>query len=454
MPDLSTHDADVVVVGAGLAGLAAARRLKAHDVSVLVVEARERVGGRVLNHDLGAGKVVEVGGQWIGPTQDRLAALAAELGVDTFPTHGQGHNLIEYGGALRRYRGAIPRINPAVLLDVERAQRRLNRLARNVPLQAPWEAPNAAKLDGQTVATWMRRNLATKAGRMLLELGIEAVWAAQPEDMSLLHALFYIHSAGSLELLFETEGGAQQDRFVGGSQLVPIRMAERLGEERLVPGAPVRRIEHSQDGATVHADGNVLRGRRAILALAPTLAGRIAYDPPLPGYRDQLTQRMPLGTVAKCMAIYDEPFWRSESLSGQGMSDRGPVRLTFDNSPPDGSPGVLLGFLEGRRARELGRLPEHERRTAVIDCFTRLFGPRAAKPDAYVERLWAEEEWTRGCYGCHLPTGAWTGYGPALHPPLGPLHWAGAEYAHVWNGYMEGAVRSGEAAAAEVVELL
>jgi monoamine oxidase len=452
--DTRTHEADVVVVGAGLSGLSAARALTARGASVAVVEARDRVGGRVHNHDIGGGNVVEVGAQWIGPTQDRIASLAAQLGVESFPTHSEGHNVIEYGGALRRYRGTIPRINPVVLVDVERAQRRLNRLSRSVPLQAPWDAPNATKLDGQTMATWMRRNLATKGGRTLLELGIEAVWAAQPEDMSLLHVLFYIHSAGSLERLFDTEGGAQQDRFVGGSQLIPIRMADELGEERLVLGAPVRRIEHSPGGVTVHADGHVLRGRRSIVAIAPTLAARIAYDPPLPGYRDQLTQRMPLGTVAKCMAIYDEPFWRADGLSGQGASDRGPVRLTFDNSPPNGSPGVLLGFLEGRRARELGRLPEPERRTAVIDCFTRLFGSRAAKPDAYVERLWAEEEWTRGCYGAHMPTGAWTNYGPALHPPLGPLHWAGAEYARVWNGYMDGAVRSGEATAAEVLELI
>ncbi len=449
------HEADVVIVGAGLAGLAAARALTAQGASAVVLEARDRVGGRTLNHDIGGGKVVEVGGQWIGPTQDRLAGLARELGVETFPTHSEGFNLLEYGGRVRGYTGAIPRINPAVLIDVERAQRRLNRLARRVPLEAPWEAPGAAKLDGQTAATWMRRNLATKSGRMLLGLGIEAVWAAQPEDMSLLHVLFYIHSAGSLELLFDTEGGAQQDRFAGGSQLIAIRMAEALGAERVVLGAPARRIEHGPDGVTVHADdGAVARGRRAILAIAPTLAGRIAYDPPLPGYRDQLTQRMPLGTVAKCMALYSEPFWRHDGLSGQGTSELGPVRLTFDNSPPDGSPGVLLGFLEGRHARELGRLRPEERRTAVIDCFTRMFGPRAARPDDYVERLWAEEEWTRGCYGCHMPTGAWTNYGPALHAPIGPLHWAGAEYAHVWNGYMDGAVRSGDAAAAEVLELL
>jgi monoamine oxidase len=454
MADSPSHEADLVVVGAGLAGLAAARAAAGSGASVVVIEARDRVGGRVLNHDIGGGAVVEVGGQWIGPTQDRLAELAGKLSVETFPTFGEGANVIEYSGSVRRYSGTIPRINPLVLLDVERAQRKLNRLARRVPLEAPWEAPGAAKLDGQTAATWMRRNLATRPGRALLELGIEAVWAAQPEDLSLLHLLFYVHSAGSLELLFDTEGGAQQDRFVGGSQLVALRMAEQLGADRLILSAPVRRVEHDPHGVAVHADGAVARGRRAIVALAPPLAGRIVFDPPLPGYRDQLTQRMPLGTVAKCMAIYDEPFWRAEGLSGQGMSVTGPVKLTYDNSPPGGSPGVLLGFLEGRHARELGRLAADERRTAVVDCFARLFGPRAARPDSYVERLWAEEEWSRGCYGCHMPPGAWTSYGPALRAPLGPLHWAGAEYATVWNGYMDGAVRSGQHAAREALERL
>jgi monoamine oxidase len=292
--------------------------------------------------------------------------------------------------------------------------------------------------------------MATKTGRALLQLGIEAVWAAQPEDVSLLHLLFYVHSAGSLELLFDTEGGAQQDRIVGGTQLFALRLAERLGDS-VVQEAPVRRIAHGDDGVTVEADGTTVRARRAIVAIAPALAGRIAYDPPLPGYRDQLTQRMPLGTVAKCMTIYDEPFWRRDGLSGQGLTTQGPVKLTYDNSPPSGSPGVLLGFLEGRHARELGRLAPERRRELVLDCFSRLFGARAASPDRYVERLWAEEEWTRGCYGCHMPPGAWTAYGPALRAPIGPLHWASSETATVWSGYMDGAVSSGQRAASEVL---
>jgi monoamine oxidase len=449
------REVDVAVVGAGLAGLVAARDLLAGGASVAVLEARDRVGGRVLNEPLGDGVVVEVGGQWIGPTQDRIAALAADVGVETFPTYDQGDNAIEWRGRVRRYRGTIPRLSPLTLLDVERAQRKLDALARTVPLARPWEAPDALELDGQTLQTWLRRHVHTRAGRELLTLAAEAVWAAQPEEVSLLHVLFYIHAGGGLDLLLDTEGGAQQDRFVGGSQRVALRLASRLGAETVVLEAPVRRIEHGPEGVTVAADGDVgVRARRAIVAIAPTLAGRIVYDPPLPGHRDQLTQRTPLGTVAKCMAVYDEPFWRGDGLSGQAMSDVGPVRLTSDNSPPEGRPGVLLGFLEGRHARRLGRVPAGERRAAVVDCFTRLFGPRAAEPGHYVERLWAEEEFSRGCYGCHMPTGAWTEYGEALRAPVAPLHWAGAEVAEVWSGYMDGAVRSGEQAARDVLEAL
>ena len=446
---------DVAIVGAGLAGLVTARDVIAAGSSAVVLEARDRVGGRVLNEQIGDGKVVEVGGQWIGPTQDRMAVLSSDLGIETFPTHVHGENVIEWRGELRRYKGTIPRINPAVLLDVERAQRCINRLSKKVPLDKPWTAPKARRWDSLTADTWIRRNVATKAGRDLLQLGVEAVWAAQPEDISFLHMLFYVHSAGSLQMLFDTEGGAQDSRFVGGSQSVPIALAQRLGEDTVVTEAPVRRIEHGPEGVLVHADGGVtVKASRAVMAVAPALGGRIVYDPPLPGYRDQLTQRVPLGTVAKCMAVYDEPFWRGQGLSGQATSDTGPIKVTYDNSPPDGSPGVLLGFLEGREARQAGRLSARERQTVVIDCFTRLFGPRAAKPERYVERLWAEEEFSRGCYGAHLPTGAWTNYGEALRAPIGPLHWAGAEIGQVWSGYMDGAVRSGETAASEVLAAL
>jgi monoamine oxidase len=444
-------DADVVVVGAGLAGLTAAREVQRSGGTAIVLEARDRVGGRTLNEPIGDGKVVEVGGQWIGPGQDRMAALAKEMAVDTFRTHSAGENVIEFHGRLRRYRGTIPRIGPHVLADVAQAQLKIGRLAKTIPLDAPWTAGRARRLDSQTFDTWLRRNVYTRGGRALLELSIQAVWAAEPADVSLLHVLFYAHSAGGFDVLLDTEGGAQQDRFVGGSQLVSIRLAESLGPGTVRLEAPVRRIDHGDGGVTVRADGVTARGRKVIVALPPTLTSRIAYDPPLPGHRDQLTQRMPQGSVIKCMAIYDEPFWREDGLSGQATSDTGPAKIVFDNSPPDGSPGVLLGFLEGERARVIGRLPADERREAVLGGLARLFGPRASNPSAFVERSWAEEEWTRGCYGCYMPPGAWTSFGDALRAPIGPIHWASAETATVWNGYMDGAVQSGERAAREAL---
>ncbi len=445
-------DADVAVVGAGLAGLTAAREVQRAGATAVVLEARDRVGGRTLNHPIGDHKVVEVGGQWIGPGQERIALLAREMDVATFRTHATGDNVIEFHGKLTRYRGTIPRIGPHVLADVAQAQLKLGRLAKTVPLDAPWKARNARRLDSQTFATWLRRNVYTPGGRALLELSIQAVWAAEPADLSLLHVLFYTHSAGGFDLLLDTDGGAQQDRFVGGSQLVSMRLAQAIGGAGTVRlESPVRRIAYGPDGATVHADGVTVRTRKVIVAIPPTLTSRIAYDPPLPGHRDQLTQRMPQGSVIKCMAIYERPFWRERGLSGQATSDTGPAKIVFDNSPPDGSPGVLLGFLEGERARVIGRLPADERRAAVLGGLARLFGPEASTPADFVERSWAEEEWTRGCYGCYMPPGAWTGFGDALRAPIGPIHWAGAETATHWNGYMDGAVESGERAAREAL---
>jgi monoamine oxidase len=443
-------EVDVVVVGAGLAGLTAARRLVEAGREAIVLEARQRVGGRLLNHSLSDGTVVEVGGQWIGPTQLRMGKLVADLGLETFPTYSTGDHVLRFGTVSARYGGAIPRISPVVLADMSRAQSRFDKLAQRVPLEAPWAADRAEEWDAQTFASWIRRNVRTTKARALFELFAEGVFAAEPGDFSLLHALFYTHSGGGVDILTGTRGGAQQDRFVGGSQLAPLGLADRLGD-RVRLGAPVRRIEHRGDGVTVLADGVLATARHVVVAVPPALSARVIYEPSLPAFRDQLTQRVPAGSVIKCNVVYDTPFWRDAGLTGQASGDRGPVKVTFDNSPPSGTPGVLLGFLEGAHARLLNRMAASDRRQAVLESLADFFGPQARKPVEYVELDWSEEEWTRGCYGAHFPTGVWTQYGPALRAPVGRIHWAGAETATVWNGYMDGAVQSGERAAAEIL---
>ena len=451
---MSDHaDVDVAVVGAGFAGLAAAREVAAAGRAVVVLEARDRVGGRTVNAEIGDGEVVEMGGQWIGPTQDRAYALAGAVGVQTFPTHTAGDNLMRLDGRLRRYKGTIPKLNPAVLLDIGRGLRKLNRLSRDVDLEAPWEARDAEKLDATSLAEWVDRTMFTRTAKRLMRVTARTAWGAEPEELSMLHMAWFLRSVGSFEMMTDAEGGAQQDRLVGGSQEIAIRVAEELGD-RVVLGAPVSRITERAGGLRIDAGRSEVRASRAIVAIPPALRTRIEFDPALPPAHAQLAQRMPMGWLVKATAIYDEPFWRADGLSGEALNEAGPVTITFDNSPPGGSPGALVGFVGGRDARAFARLGKSERRRAVLGCFEALFGPKAQAAERYIEQDWAAERWSGGGPVATFATGGWTASGQALREPVGLVHWAGTETATHWSGYIDGAISSGERAAAEVLARL
>ncbi len=454
---------DVVVVGAGLSGLQAARDVVAAGRSVVVLEARDRVGGRTLNHSLGAahpGKVVEVGGQWVGPTQDKMLALSKELGVATFKTFNEGDYLYHRSGQNTRYSptgplGAVPP-DASGAAEAFAAITKLDDMASTLPLDRPWTAPNALEWDSQTFHTWQQDNAKTESGRFLLELAIEAVWACEPRDLSLLHVLLYIRgagnetNAGSLNRLINTAGGAQEQRFVGGSQRVSLELAKQLGR-RVVLSSPVRRIVQEKGLVRAVSDRYEVTAKQAIVTTPPAVSAFIDYDPILPAERAQLLQRFPQGNAIKCVAVYPKPFWREAGLAGQVTSDAEAVRITYDNSPPDGSPGIMLGFLEGHAARILGRKPAAERRDAVLRDLATYFGPQALKPEDYFEMDWSSERWTGGCYVGFTPPGVLLDFGEAIRTPVGRIHWAGAESATIWNGYMDGALRSGSRAAAEVL---
>jgi monoamine oxidase len=459
-----TRYVDVVIVGAGLAGLTAARKLKALGRKVVVIEADNRVGGRILGIDIGGGKITEGGAEFIGETQDHIAALVNQLGLKTFKTYNDGNNLYYRNGVKLPYSttgplGPVPP-DPTGAIDAFQALQRLNQMASEVNLNAPWASPNAADWDSQTFETWKQNNVATPNGRFLLDVACTSVFSVEPRDISLLFVLFYIAAAGNethpgtLDRLVTTSPGAQSDRIVGGTQLIPIRMARQLGAGNVVLSSPARKITQLRDRVVVESDKLIAVGQRVIVAIPPPLAGRLQYSPALPALRDQLTQRFPMGSVMKVIAIYDKPFWRDQGFSGQVVSDTKPAQVTFDNTPPSGAPGALMAFIEATQSRQLSTVSKATLKAKVLENFGTYFGDAARNPIAFYEKRWDNDIWHRGCPVCFTPPGVLLDYGPAIRRPVGRIHWAGTETSTYWNGYMDGAVRSGERAVAEVRKLL
>ena len=445
---------DVVIVGAGLAGLMAARELDAAGAPVMVIEAQDRVGGRTMAGRV-AGTTVEMGGQWIGPGQRRIGAIARDLGVETFPTHLPGRTVFCEGDRRSEYEenGEIPFTDPDSLREVQDAFRSLGELARGVPADSPWRAKKAAELDGQTLETWKLKHTQSRGARFYFDLAVESLYACESRDVSLLGVLADIASSGSFEGLFEIEASAEEYRFAGGAQEISVRLAREL-EGRVVLGSPVRRIVQESGAVLVESAHASARTEAVIVTVPPALRGRIEYVPALPPMHDGLSQRMPMGAVIKCHAIYDKPFWREAGLNGRTESDTGPCKITCDNSSPDSDAGVLTGFILGSDAREWGRREAGERERAVLECFARYFGEEALDPLGYAETDWGAEVYSRGGYAGIPTPGMILDHGPALQEPVGRIYWAGAETATEWSGYMEGAVASGERAAREVLAAL
>jgi monoamine oxidase len=404
----------------------------------------------------------------VGPTQDHILKLMGDLGIGKFDTYDTGNN-IYYDGVSNPPKketfsdtgpgGAAPS-DPQILVPAATVITQLDQMSQSVPLDAPWKAPNAVDWDSQTLYTWINNNAAPNSPQFMgiVQAAMEAIFGAEAREISLLYALFYIAASGNesnpgtFERNFNTRDGGQQWRVTGGTQLISIKMAQQLGNAVRL-STPVRKITQSGSGVQAVTDNGTFSGKRIIVATPPTMAGRIDYDPLLPNLRDQLVQHLPNGSLMKVDAYYDRPFWRAQGLTGQVVSNSGYVRATFDSTPPppDETPGVMMGFVGGTQNRVLGAKSPAEIKASVLADFVNYFGDEASNPKDFVIQNWTSEEWNRGCPVSVLAPGTLLDFGEALRAPVGRIHWAGTETATYWNGYMDGAVRAGERAAAEAI---
>jgi monoamine oxidase len=442
-----TRSVDVVIVGAGLAGLSAADWLTRQGHDVVVLEGRDRVGGRIRTTEV-AGVQVDAGATWVAPDHDAMHALIKRLGGQIVPQFHDGKGVISFDG--RRKPKSLTALAPWVALDIMRIMKALQRIVDTLPVSEPWNHPKAAEYDAISLGEWLTFKRALKGTRKFIGMVSLVHWGAPVGDLSLFHALRYIKTLGGLEHMLAVEGGDQQDRILETAHSLVTRFAETLGA-RVIVDAPVRSITTVGDQVTVQTGNDIFQARHTIVTAAPSHRSAIEFTPALPEPHYGLARSWRLGALSKAFVAYDRPFWRSEGLSGEAVSDDETVFLTFDVSPSPEGPGILMVFCD---ARGFDAYDRDERSRRVIRHLTHLYGDHAGRFIDYEDFSWGNDNFAPGGPNPAVPPKAWTTFGPFLRDPVGLVRWAGTETAEEFSGTMNGAILSGQRAAIDVNNLL
>ena len=448
-----THPIETIIIGAGFAGIAAAKKLHKANKSFIILEARDRIGGRTLTQSLDCGATIDLGAQWIGPDQHLIWEWVKSTNTPTYECYDTGKNILSINQKTSQYKGTIPNVDPLSLIGLGLAINKFNKLSQEIPLETPWTHANAKKWDGMTVATWMDKQRLTSKAKALFATAIETVFATEPDEISFLGALFYAHSGKNLDTLFAVTGGAQQTLLFNGAQQLLKDVAQPFNDRILLDQA-VKNIEVDDHSVTVKTENGKFTSKHCIVTLPPALMNSIAFEPILPQMKAQLYQRMPMGAAMKCFCIYEKPFWRKKGLSGQIVTDTHPVRVTFDCSKDDNSHGILLCFVEGQAARDFIDIPPAERQQQITEGLAKYLGKEALAPIEYIDKCWTEEEYSRGCYAGLMPPGVLSKFKDTIRRPYKRIRFAGTETATEWNGYLDGAIQSGYREAAAILKMM
>jgi monoamine oxidase len=440
---------DVVIVGAGFSGLTAAHQLVDQGMSVLVLEGRDRVGGRVFTGEV-AGVKVDLGGTWVSYRHTAICEVAEQVGCTLVPQFTEGRSVLWLLGKRSTYKGTIPKLSPAALVNMGRIQMALDKLAKTIDLDAPWKTPRAGELDAISFEEWLDRKHARSSTRAFMTAISKVEWGCQNSDVSLLHVLRTIRAFGGFDFMLDAEGGMQESRYVETTQEIAVRYAALLGD-RVRTGAPVRRITQDADGVTVETDSLQVNARYAIVTTATEHRGGIEFEPALSEPAQGLINTWGLGALSKAFVAYDRPFWRADGLSGESVADTGTVFASFDVSPSADGPGILMAFCDPRVFDT--HAPE-VRKAQVVKQLTELFGPQAAHPIDYIDHCWGTDSFAPGGPNPAVAPYAMSRYGSVMSEPHGRVHWAGTETAGEWTGSMNGAVLSARRVSGEVARLL
>ncbi|MEI2277632.1 FAD-dependent oxidoreductase [Paenarthrobacter ilicis] len=444
-------DRDVVIVGAGPSGLTAARELKKAGLSVAVLEARDRVGGRTWTDTID-GAMLEIGGQWVSPDQTALMDLLDELGLEMYSRYRDGESVyIGADGKRTQYTGDTFPVNETTKAEMDKLVGILDGLAAEIGPTEPWAHPKARELDTISFHHWLRQNSHDEEACNNIGLFIAGGMLTKPAHaFSALQAVLMAASAGSFSHLTD-EDFILDKRVVGGMQQVSLLQAAELGSD-VVLNSPVRTINWSENAVTVVSDEATVNARYVIMAVPPNLYSRVSFNPPLPRRQHQMHQHQSLGLVIKVHAVYETPFWREAGLSGTGFSAGALVQEVYDNTNHGDSRGTLVGFVSDEKADAVFELSAEDRKKAILESIAGFLGDQALTPEVYYESDWGSEEWTRGAYASSYDLGGLHRYGKDQHANVGPIYWSSSDLAAEGYQHVDGAVRMGQATAARIVE--